>query len=279
MLQSVNCCRSTLVQLLSQREPNKCVLQCVEPPANHVWVRMQSFAPQQDEGSIKCAQCILAPCAHTSITTGKKYISSTTQLQLASNPNNFCIIPIQILISTAQKQIIFNVFFNFLELLFRAVFYRWILFILAMKLLMGCYASLNKLKLSSILLMIMADTLWLILSEKQGILILWFSPILSHSLGLLQCLWTIWRLTPVPLQRGFQFKCSRSRNLKIKLMDFRHAFPVIWLRDLMAGIHLNEALLLPTGEIFAILLSPGNTIILEPRNRHPPTNLKDCLSV
>lgn len=49
-------------------------------------------------------------------------------------------------------------------------------------------------------------------------------------------------------------------------------------RDLMAGIHLNEALLLPTGEIFAILLSPGNTIILEPRNRHPPTNLKDCLS-
>ncbi len=49
-------------------------------------------------------------------------------------------------------------------------------------------------------------------------------------------------------------------------------------RDLMAGIHLNEALLLPTGEIFAILLSPGNTIILEPRNRHPPTSLKDCLS-
>ncbi len=46
----------------------------------------------------------------------------------------------------------------------------------------------------------------------------------------------------------------------------------------MAGIHLNKALLLPTGEIFAILLSPGNTIILEPRNCHPPTNLKDCLS-
>ncbi len=97
--------------------------------------------------------------------------SGTTQLQLASNPNNFCIIPIQILISTAQKQIILNIFFC-VELLFRAVFYWWSLFILAMSLLMGCYASLNKLKLSSILLMIMADTLWLILSEKQGILIL-----------------------------------------------------------------------------------------------------------
>lgn len=145
---------------------------------------------------------------------------------------------------------------------------------------MGSYASLNKLKLSSILVMIMADTLWLILSEKQGIIILWFSPILLHSQGLLQCPWTIWRLTPVPLQRGFQFKRSRNcREFENKADGFSSCFSSYMThRNVMAGIHLNEALLLPTGEIFAILLSPGNTIILEPRIRHPPTNLKDCLS-
>lgn len=173
MLQSVNCCRSTLVQLLSQREPNKCVLQCVEPPANHVWVPMQSFAPQQDEGKIKCAQCILAPCAHTSNTTGKKYLA----------PRNCSLHPTQIISAKYQ----FKYYCS--ETNYLNVFCVWNCSSEPFSIgghysfwqLMGSYASLNKLKLSSILVMIMADTLWLILSEKQGIIILWFSPILLHS--------------------------------------------------------------------------------------------------
>ncbi len=211
MLQSVKCYRSTLVQLLSQREPNKCVLQCVEPPVNHVWVPMQSFAPQQDEGQIKCAQCILTPCAHTSITLEKNIwhhaIAACIQpKQFLQNTNSNINISCSSQRDAMHRQRIkrklalfyesvlqkskeanyFNSFF--VELLFRAVFYRWSLFILAMSLLMGCYASLNKLKLSSILLMIMLTHYGWSFQKNKVFFFLWFSPMLSHSLGPLQCL-------------------------------------------------------------------------------------------